>query len=65
MRNLNIFVLVPDLWPTDLKQNLTVQTLTYYELPKVQTREHNVCASSTGKVFVSGLEEKWKGYDRE
>lgn len=35
-----------------------MQTLMYYELPKVQTREHNVCASSTARVFISGLEEK-------
>lgn len=52
---------MPDLRPTDLKQNLTVQTLTHYELPKVQTREHNVCASSTARVFISGLEEKRNG----
>lgn len=61
MCNLNIFVLVPDLWPTDLKQNLTVQTLIYCELPKVQIREHNVSASSTARVFISGLEEKRNG----
>lgn len=30
----------------------------YYELPKVQTREHNVCAASTARVFISGFEQK-------
>jgi len=38
-----------------------VHTLIYYALPKVQTREHNVCASSTARVFISGLEEQGNG----
>lgn len=52
---------MPDLWPYDLKQNLTVQALMYYELPKARTRERNVCAASTAKAFISGLEERTNG----